>query len=32
MHLVGLEYWHASQALPADLLRMLPVPPISVSR
>lgn len=32
MHLVGLEYWHASQALPADFLRMLPSPPVSVSR
>ncbi len=32
MHLIGLEYWHASQALPADLLRMLPSPLVSVSR
>ena len=32
MRLVGLEYWHASQALPADFLRMLPSPPVSVSR
>lgn len=29
-HLVGLEYWRASQTLPADLLRMLPSPPVSV--
>lgn len=28
--LVGLEYWRASQALPADLLRMLPAPAVSV--
>jgi uncharacterized protein YuzE len=32
MRLVGLEYWRASRALPADLLRMLPSPPVSVSR
>jgi len=31
-HLVGLEYWRASDALPADLLRMLPAPPVGVSR
>ncbi len=30
-HLVGLEYWRASQRLPADLLRMLPSPPVSVA-
>jgi uncharacterized protein YuzE len=29
-HVVGLEYWHASHTLPADLLRMLPAPPVSV--
>ena len=29
--LVGLEYWHASNTLPADLLKMLPSPPISVA-
>jgi uncharacterized protein YuzE len=29
--IVGLEYWHASQNLPAELLRMLPVPPVSVA-
>lgn len=29
--LVGLEYWRASERLPADLLGMLPAPPISVS-
>jgi uncharacterized protein YuzE len=28
--LVGLEYWHASRELPADLLRMLPSPPVPV--
>ena len=32
MRLLGLEYWHASQALPADFLRMLASPPASVSR
>ncbi|MGH2892999.1 MAG: hypothetical protein ACRDPM_06995 [Solirubrobacteraceae bacterium] len=30
-HLVGLEYWQASKALPADLLKMLPSPPITVA-
>lgn len=30
-HVVGLEYWHASERLPEDLLRMLPAPPISVT-
>jgi uncharacterized protein YuzE len=30
-HLVGLEYWRASQRLPVDLLRMLPAPPLSVA-
>jgi uncharacterized protein YuzE len=30
-HVVGLEYWKASERLPADLLRMLPSPPISVT-
>lgn len=25
--LVGLEYWQASQGLPADLLALLPPPP-----
>lgn len=30
-HLMGLEYWRASETLPADLLRMLPSPPISVA-
>ena len=29
-HLVGLEYWRASQTLPSDLLGMLPSPPIRV--
>jgi uncharacterized protein YuzE len=29
--LVGLEYWHASKTLPADLLKMLPSPPIAVA-
>ncbi len=29
--LVGLEYWRASETLPADLLRMLPSPPIAVA-
>jgi len=31
-HVIGLEYWHASRALPADLLRMLPSPPVGVTR
>jgi uncharacterized protein YuzE len=31
-HVVGLEYWRASHNLPADLLRMLPAPPIGVAR
>jgi uncharacterized protein YuzE len=29
--LVGLEYWRASDRLPADFLRMLPAPPLSVA-
>lgn len=29
-HLVGLEFWRASNALPPDLLRMLPSPPVGV--
>ena len=29
---VGLEYWRASQVLPAELLRMLPAPPLGVAR
>jgi uncharacterized protein YuzE len=31
-HVVGLEYWRASERLPADFLRMLPSPPVSVAR
>ena len=31
-HLVGLEYWRASERLPADLLAMLPAPPVGVAR
>ena len=31
-HIVGLEYWHASTRLPADLLRMLPAPPVGAAR
>jgi uncharacterized protein YuzE len=31
-HVVGLEYRHASGRLPADLLRMLPVPPVGAVR
>lgn len=31
-HVVGLEYWHARRTLPADLLRMLPSPPVGVTR
>jgi uncharacterized protein YuzE len=30
--LVGLEYWHASERLPGELLRMLPAPPIGAAR
>lgn len=29
-HIVGLEYWRASERLPADLLRMLPSPSVGV--
>ena len=29
--LVGLEYWHASTALPAELLSMLPPPAVEVA-
>lgn len=28
---VGLEYWHASDRLPSDLLGMLPSPPVGVA-
>ncbi len=28
-HIVGLEYWHASQTLPSDLLAMLPPPKVA---
>ncbi len=31
-HVVGLEYWHASQRLPSDLLRMLPAPQVGAAR
>ena len=30
-HVVGLEYWHASARLPAELLGMLPSPPVGVA-
>lgn len=30
-HLVGLEFWRASEALPPELLRMLPSPPVGVA-
>lgn len=30
-HVVGLEFWRASERLPAELLRMLPSPPVSVA-
>ena len=30
--LVGLEYWNARENLPADLLRMLPAPPVAATR
>lgn len=29
-HVVGLEYWQASQRLPSELLAMLPSPPVGV--
>lgn len=29
-HIIGLEYWRASERLPADLLRMLPAPAVGV--
>jgi uncharacterized protein YuzE len=29
--LVGLEFWRASQTLPAELLEMLPAPPLGVA-
>lgn len=28
---VGLGYWHASRLLPAELLKMLPAPPVGVA-
>lgn len=28
---VGLEYWRASETLPAELLEMLPAPPLGVA-
>jgi uncharacterized protein YuzE len=31
-HLVGLEYWRASERLPAELLSMLPAPPVGAIR
>ena len=30
-HVVGLEYWLASERLPAEFLRMLPAPPVGVA-
>ena len=30
-HLVGLEFWRASETLPPDFLRMLPSPPVGVA-
>ncbi|WP_249019120.1 hypothetical protein [Conexibacter sp. S30A1] len=30
-HLVGLEYWQASERLPGDLLELLPSPPVGVT-
>lgn len=30
-HVVGLEYWRASERLPSDLLGMLPSPPLGVA-
>ncbi len=31
-HLVGLEFWRASNSLPPDLLLLLPSPPIGIAR
>jgi uncharacterized protein YuzE len=31
-HVVGLEYWRASQRLPPDLLRVLPSPQVGAAR
>ncbi|HWE58600.1 MAG TPA: hypothetical protein VG228_02810 [Solirubrobacteraceae bacterium] len=30
-HVVGLEYWQATERLPSDLLGMLPAPPVGVA-
>jgi uncharacterized protein YuzE len=30
-HIVGLEYWRASEVLPAELLAMLPPPSVGVA-
>jgi uncharacterized protein YuzE len=30
--LVGLEFWHASDTLPRELLRLLPSPPVGAAR
>jgi uncharacterized protein YuzE len=30
--LVGLEFWHASDSLPRELLRLLPSPPVGAAR
>lgn len=30
-HVVALEYWRASERLPAELLRMLPAPSVGVT-
>jgi uncharacterized protein YuzE len=30
-HVVGLEYWQASERLPSDLLGMLPSPPVGAA-
>jgi len=30
-HVVGLEYWQASERLPGDLLEMLPSPSVGVA-
>ena len=31
-HVVGLEFWHASQTLPEEFLRMLPAPQVGATR
>jgi uncharacterized protein YuzE len=30
-HLLGLEFWRASETLPPELLQMLPSPPVGIT-